>query len=117
MGVFDGGISSGVPLLQGHAEEDVGLSINTPADAECIDHGTAVAGAVLHGALNGSRASDRLPPPPVYVVSIRALPTSDPLDVDLYESIDVIEKAVPARKDIKVFNVSFGPRGPIKDVR
>ena len=25
------------------------------------------------------------------------------------------EKAVPARNDIKVFNISFGPRGPIAD--
>jgi hypothetical protein len=49
------------------------------------------------------------------VVSIRTLPTSDPKDVDLYEAIDVIERAVPARKDVKVFNVSFGPRGPIED--
>src|SRR5262249_19175005 len=49
------------------------------------------------------------------VVSFRALPTSNHADVDLYESIDVIERAVPARKDIKVFNVSFGPRGPILD--
>src|SRR5262249_26776980 len=36
-------------------------------------------------------------------------------DIDLYESIDVIEAAVPQRKDIKVFNISFGPKGPILD--
>ncbi len=115
VGVFDGGIDLSVPLLHGHAEEDASLAINTPAVAECTDHATAIAGAVLHGALNGTRPRDRLPPPPVYVVSIRVLPTSDPLDVDLYESIDVIEKAVPVRKDIKVFSISFGPRGPIQE--
>jgi hypothetical protein len=115
VGMFDGGIDANVPLLQGHAEEDTSLSIKTPTNTQCVDHGTAVAGAILHGALNGARASDRLPAPPVYVVSFRALPTSDPHDVDLYESIDVIEQAVPARKDIKIFNVSFGPLGPIED--
>tara|TARA_R110002049_G_scaffold309039_1_gene516101 strand:- start:229 stop:2550 length:2322 start_codon:yes stop_codon:yes gene_type:complete len=115
VGMFDGGIDPTVPLLLGHAEEDVELSIRTPADQDCIAHGTAVAGAILHGALNGTRKKDRLPTPPVYVVSFRSLPTSDPKDVDLYESIDVIERAVPERRDIKVFNISFGPIGPIDD--
>ena len=72
-------------------------------------------GATLHGALNGTGAKDRLAPPPVFVVNVRTFPTSNPLDVDLYECIDVVEKAVPARPDVKVWNLSFGPRGPITD--
>lgn len=115
VGMFDGGIDMSVPLLAGHAEQDAANSIKTPEDPDCVDHGTAVAGAILHGPLNGFKAKDRLPTPPVYVVSFRVLPTSDPADVDLFEAIDVIEQAVPARRDIKVFNVSFGPRGPIED--
>jgi len=115
VGMFDGGIDVTVPLLAGHAEQDDANSIKTVADDGCVSHGTAVAGAILHGPLNPFTAKDRLPTPPVYVVSFRVLPTSDPLDVDLYEAIDVIEQAVPARNDIKVFNVSFGPRGPIED--
>src|SRR5437870_10972742 len=70
---------------------------------------------MLYGPLNDRDAKTPLSAPAVSVVSIRALPTSNPADIDLYESIDVIEAAVPARKDIKVFNVSFGPRGPILD--
>jgi hypothetical protein len=115
IGMFDGGIDPTVPLLQGHVEEDLALAISTPPVATAVAHGTAVAGALLYGPLNGLKAADRLSAPPVYVVSIRALPTSDPHDVDLYEAIDVIERAVPARNDIKVFNLSFGPRGPIDD--
>jgi hypothetical protein len=115
IGMFDGGVDPTLALLRGHVEEDLGLAIKTAPHAGCVAHGTAVAGALLHGALNGHKATDRLPTPPVYVVSIRALPTSDPHDCDLYESIDVIEQAVPARKDIRVFNLSFGPRGPIED--
>ena len=115
VGVFDGGIDVNCPLLIGHAEEDVGLSIGTIADPNFIDHGTAVASAVLYGPLNPFSTGDVLPPPPVSVVSFRALPTSSPADVDLYESIDVIERAVPARQDIKVFNISFGPIGQIED--
>ena len=115
IGMFDGGIDPTVPLLKGHVEEDVALAIPTMPVARGVAHGTAVAGALLYGPLNGFKAADRVPTPPVFVVSIRALPTSDPKDVDLYEAIDVIERAVPARKDIKVFNLSFGPRGPIDD--
>ena len=113
--MFDGGIDPNHPLLRGYAEQDEGLSIKTPAAAEGIAHGTAVAGAMLYGPLNDHDAKTPLPALAVSVVSIRALPTSNPADIDLYESIDVIEAAVPARKDIKVFNVSFGPRGPILD--
>ncbi len=115
VGMFDGGIDPAHPLLTGHAEQDESLSIKTIASPEYIEHGTAVAGAILFGPLNSYKVGNPLPRPPVSVVSIRALPTTDPKDQDLYESIDIIETAVPSRKDIKVFNVSFGPRGPILD--
>lgn len=115
VGIFDGGVDLNHPALQGFVEQDESLSIRTPADSEFIAHGTAVAGAVLYGPLNPFRSADTLPTPEVSVVSFRALPTSNRLDEDLYESIDVIEAAVPARNDIKVYNLSFGPRGPIYD--
>lgn len=115
VGMFDGGVDVTVPHLNAHVEEDTALAIKTSPDAVGIAHGTAVAGALLYGELNGIAPGLRLPSPPVSVVSIRALPTSDPSDLDLYESIDVIEAAVPQRPDIKTFNVSFGPRGPFVD--
>lgn len=120
VGMFDGGIDAAVPLLLGHVEQDDANSIKTPEDPECVAHGTAVAGAILHGPLNPFNAKDRLPAPPVYVVSFRVFPTTgdhenDPGGADLFECIDIIEQAVPARNDIKVFNISFGPRGPIED--
>lgn len=120
VGMFDGGIDPRVPLLSGHAEQDEANSIKTPEDADCVAHGTAVAGAILHGPLNPFKAKDRLPAPPVYLVSVRVFPTlgdheGDPGGADLFECIDIIEQTVPARSDIKVFNISFGPRGPIED--
>jgi hypothetical protein len=115
VGMFDGGVDTSLDLLRGQVEEDTSLGISTTPTADSLAHGAAVAGALLYGPLNGIDASSRLPAPPVYVVSIRALPTSDPHDWDMYESIDVVERTVPARKDIKVFNLSFGPREPILD--
>lgn len=117
VGMFDGGINPLHPHLIGHVEEDTNLSIKTPADPRGVAHGTAVAGVLLHGPLNQFEAGDVLPQPKVSVVSIRTLPTSNRSDIDLYESIDVIEKTVPARPDIKCYNISFGPRGPILDDR
>jgi hypothetical protein len=113
VGMFDGGVDLSVPHLKGHVEEDAALSITTSTTADGIAHGTAVAGALLYGELNPFPTDARLPAPLISVVSFRALPPSRPHDLDLYESIDVIEQAVPARKDIKVFNISFGPKGPI----
>jgi hypothetical protein len=115
VGLFDGGIDPNHALLKGHAEQDEGLSIGFPSTPIGVAHGIAVAGALLYGPLNDYDASKPLPAPPISVVSIRVLPTSDPSDIDLYESIDVIEAAVPVRKDIKTYNLSFGPRGPILD--
>jgi hypothetical protein len=115
VGMFDGGVDPKHALLRGHCEQDESLSIKAPAGADYVAHGTAVAGVLLHGPLNGKDSKAALPAPPVFVVSIRALPTSDPKDIDLYEAIDVIEAAVPARPDVKAFNVSFGPRGGMLD--
>lgn len=115
VGIFDGGIDTTHPHLKHHAEQDEQLSIDTPPNAHCIAHGTAVAGAVLYGPLNDRTSKESLPTPHVSVVSVRTLPTSSTSDPDLYECIDVIEEAVPVRNDVKFWNISFGPRGPITD--
>ena len=115
VGVFDGGVDVSHPYLVGHVEQDEALSVKNTADPDCVAHGTAVVGAILYGALNDHDSSKPLPPPPVSVVSVRVFPSTDPADPDLYEAIDLIESAVPARPDVKFWNVSFGPRGPIWD--
>ncbi len=90
-------------------------SVSTPELKELVEHGTAVAGVLLYGKLNDYTVKDSLPVPTVTVESFRALPPSDPTDYDLYESIDLVEQVVPARPEIKVYNISFGPVGPILD--
>ncbi|MAS95008.1 MAG: hypothetical protein CMO55_17570 [Verrucomicrobiales bacterium] len=115
VGLFDGGVDTTNPLLAGHVDHDEAMSIAASEDPEGVAHGTAVAGLLLHGALNSRDKTVPLDPPKVSVASFRVLPTSDPGDVDLYEAIDVIENVVPSRSDIRVYNVSLGPRGPIFD--
>lgn len=117
IGVFDGGVDVTVPAISPFVTEDAANSIQTtPLDA-LIEHGTAVAGALLYGSLEKHANNRPLPTPAVSVVSFRVLPTSDPDDEDLYEVIDVIEQVVPARPDIRTFNLSLGPEGPILEDR
>ncbi|MED0672121.1 S8 family peptidase [Aneurinibacillus aneurinilyticus] len=113
VGMFDGGVTKGNPLLEGFV--NVRDPITTSEHSDDLEHGVAVAGSILYGNLQGYSSGSTLPLPPVTVESYRVLPLSDPKDYDLYEVIDIIEEVVPKRNDIKVFNLSLGPYGPIED--
>lgn len=113
VGVFDGGCNADVPLLKGRV--DAHDCVASSAEQAGIDHGSGVCGAVLHGELSDKKVSDILPEPEVHVESFRVLPTSSPADFDLYESIDAIEFVVEQNPNIKLYNLSFGPKGPILD--
>lgn len=117
VGVFDGGVDSMIPLLKGYVQ-NYNLT-NIPPQPMLISHGTAVCGAVLYGALNYKKPNDELLQPLVSVESFRVLPqqmTGNRLhDLELYSVIDEIEDIVTKRTDIKLYNLSFGPRGPIID--
>lgn len=108
IGVFDGGVCLNNSLLKPFVNA---YDIATlPGEESGINHGTAVCGAVLYGELNSYTANDSLPSPKVTVESFRVLP-----EVNLYKIIDNIVNVVNSREDIKVYNISFGPRGPIWD--
>lgn len=113
VGMFDGGIDSENIFLQDYVTER--NPIETEPNSDGLQHGTAVAGAMLYGNLNIYDQNGSLPIPPVTVESYRVLPISDQNDIDLYEVIDVVEDVVPSRPDIKVYNLSVGPYGPIED--
>ncbi|MER2030969.1 MAG: S8 family peptidase [Solibacillus sp.] len=113
VGVFDGGIDQNNPFLKKFSKEN--QSNKFPVASNGIQHGTAVAGVALYGDLNQYTNNTQLEDPVVFVESFRVLPLSDPKDFDLYEAIDYIEKTVPIRHDINVYNLSFGPVGPIVD--
>ena len=115
VGLFDGGVDVSIPHLKDYVIEDNDLSVKTKPNIEALAHGTAVAGILLYGAMNKYQSTDSLPVPNFKVRSIRVFPTSDRTDVDLYEAIDIIEKTVKKYPEIKHYNLSFGPRGPIED--
>lgn len=113
VGVFDGGIDESNPYLKNFSKEN--QSNIFPAAVNGIQHGTAVAGVVLYGDLNQYSDNAQLEDPVIFVESFRVLPLNNPRDLDLYEAIDYIESIVPNRHDIDVYNLSFGPVGPIVD--
>jgi hypothetical protein len=110
IGMFDGGVDPTHPVLNGYVQNyDL---VSTQPDADWLDHGTAVAGVLTFGALD--LGTDPLIPRAV-VRSFRVFPQEDPKDVDLYDTIDLIEDNIPKHNDIQVWNTSFGPDGPIVD--
>lgn len=113
VGVFDGGITSNHPILSRYVVEH--NLTNMEKKNEYIEHGNAVVGAALFGDLK-KITTETLPVPTVKVESFRVLPLEDDEDYfDLYEVIDNIERVALDRPDIKVFNLSLGPVGPIED--
>ncbi|GHU73001.1 hypothetical protein FACS189450_11900 [Spirochaetia bacterium] len=113
VGVFDGGVDSSIPLLNGYVNPYDCVPTNDIPEYKA--HGTGVCGTILHGELSGKTKNDVLPIPSLSVNSYRVLPLQDATDIDLYEAIDVIENTVKTNRDIKLFNISFGPSGPILD--
>lgn len=118
VGVFDGGVQSGTKLLDPYVD-NYDMVKAEPTEAS-LDHGANVCGAVLYGmGLVGQMETDIVDNPVVSVESFRVFPaakTDNPeADYQMYTTIDIIEKVVTERPDIKVYNLSFGPRGAIID--
>lgn len=112
VGVIDGGIHINNSLVSNYTTQT--FEIGNPASNYFKDHGTAVSGLVLYGDLNKLPDNSVLPSPTIGVESIRVFPTATE-DIDLYDSIDIIENSIPQQDDITVYNLSIGPSGMILD--
>jgi hypothetical protein len=108
IGVFDGGANEENPYLRPYLK-NYDLS-SLPSKTESLQHGNAVCGGVLYGEINSYKSDDELKEPKCLVESFRVLP-----EQDMYKIIDNIETVVNNRDDIDIYNISFGPRGPILD--
>ncbi len=113
--MFDGGVDADAPLLRGFVDEHH-ISM-VPLHPECLAHGSAVAGAILHGPLNPFSSRAVLPVPALSIHSLRVFPISDPADMDLREIVGQMERIIPQLVDagIRIVNLSFGPPGAITD--
>lgn len=112
VGVLDGGADMVNPYIKNYTDSEFCVLGTTRADY--VKHGTQVTGAVLFGALNNYVVGAPMPEPKISVKHFGVLSNSS-VDPDLYDAIDAIEEIVPRHKNIKVYNLSFGPEGPILD--
>ncbi len=118
IGVFDGGIKPGTCLLDPYVTNyDM---VDDVAMEYAQDHASGVCGAILYGtSLRGKTDTDKVENPVVSVESFRVFPakkTGDAeSDLQMYTTIDIIEKVVSERSDIKLYNLSLGPKGAIID--
>lgn len=118
VGVIDGGIDENHPYFKHVTTNEDHTSASN--DSRCNQHGTWVTGMLLYGNLNQYGLSDTLPEPNFFVKSFRVLPQgnsghSESEKDELYDIIDEIEKIVPDNPEIRVYNLSLGPSGPIYD--
>ncbi|UUV18027.1 S8 family peptidase [Fusobacteria bacterium ZRK30] len=111
VGVFDGGVKEDNPLFKGLVKNYD--CVSTIEDSGSLEHGTGVCGAILYGNLDTTNKNIIDVSPKIGVESFRVFPPLDINDNDLYEVVDTIEETVENRKDIKVYNLSLGPCGPI----
>lgn len=108
--VFDGGVRD--PDRLGLFPIPVIDLTSEPIEADDVDHGTGVTGAVLYGML---RSGDQATQPPLPVESFRVMPPPyDPGDLDGYWILDQI-KDVLAQGRHKLVNLSLGPTLAVED--
>lgn len=108
--VFDGGVRD--PDQLGLFPIPVIDLTSEPIEADDVDHGTGVTGAVLYGLLcSGDQATQ----PPLPVESFRVMPPPyDPGDLDGYWILDQI-KDILAQGRHKLVNLSLGPTLAVED--
>lgn len=117
VGIFDGGVKKGTDLLDPFVTNyDM---VNENPTERGLDHGAGVCGAALYGNLSGKMEYDVVDNPVISIESFRVFPTKKTGniedDMQMYTTIDIIEKVVKERKDIRLYGLSFGPKGAIID--
>ncbi|KDE96776.1 S8 family peptidase (plasmid) [Mycolicibacterium crocinum] len=108
--VFDGGVRD--PDQLGLFPIPVIDLTPEPIEADDVDHGTGVTGAVLYGLL---RSGDQAAQPPLPVESFRVMPPPyDPGDLDGYWILDQIKDILTEGRH-KLVNLSLGPTLAVED--
>lgn len=118
VGVIDGGINPNHPYFKGVTSNEDHTTAGISDRLQI--HGTWVTGMLLYGNLDQYGPDDHLPEPDFFVKSFRVLPQgvsgySAAERNELYDVIDEIEKIIPSNPDVRVWNLSLGPKGPIYD--
>lgn len=109
VGIIDGGVK--IKEAAFYTVEQL-YEVNTLPSRQFIEHGTSVASVVLYGDLNSSA---RNVSPDFRIVSVRALPSKEDMEFNLVNLEEIIEEVIPKYPNVKIWNLSIGPKGPIQD--
>jgi hypothetical protein len=107
--IFDAGIDDDGDYFAGSAQQ-VHLTNENP-EYGCVEHGSAVTGAVLYGEV---QPGERLSKPPVRSTHYRCIPGPVEDGTELYWLLDQIQKTV-TEKDAMIVNLSLGPEVSVDD--
>ncbi|MDO8182861.1 S8 family peptidase [Lactiplantibacillus plantarum] len=119
IGQIDGGFrQDGNPFLTGL--KTIG-EVQSPATEYFREHGTAVGSILMYGNLDHVLPGQPLPAMSK-VKMIRVLPTgvieqgnNFVEDFDMVTATKLIKEIIPQNRDVKVWNISVGPFGPVLD--
>lgn len=107
--IFDAGVDANGDFFAGSVSQ-IDLTDKPPFPG-CIEHGSAVTGAILYGNVE---AGSRLQSPQVRATHYRCIPGQDTDGVELYWLLDQVQKQV-ADSDAMIVNLSLGPEVPVDD--
>lgn len=110
IGMIDGGVSKSNDFF---ATVEQFHEASEPANGEFMEHGSSVASVILYGDL--SENIDEILKPSFRIQSIRALPSASDIEFNLLTLDQMIAEIIPKYKNIKVWNLSIGPVGPVQD--
>ncbi|MGM0282920.1 MULTISPECIES: S8 family peptidase [unclassified Enterococcus] len=110
IGLIDGGVAKNTEFFStvNQLHES-----SAPSSQKYIEHGTSVASVLLYGDLEESGNLELSPA--FRIQSIRALPSDLDVEFNLITVDKLIKEVVPRYPNIKVWNLSIGPQGPILD--
>lgn len=109
VGLIEGGVAT--DLKEFENVEEIYQVKELPSN-QLVNHGSSIASILLYGELD--KNNNNLTPQ-FNVISIRGLPSTKDDTFNLIDLENIIEKAVPNYPQVKVWNISIGPVGPITE--
>ncbi|KXF71373.1 S8 family peptidase [Enterococcus faecalis] len=110
IGMIDGGVAKEQSFFAtvNHIHES-----EAPSSEKYIEHGTSVASVLLYRDLEEEGTQELKPD--FRLQSIRALPSELDIEFNLVTLDKLIKEIVPLYSNIKIWNLSIGPQGPVLD--
>lgn len=114
VGMIDGGVATDLKPFE--TVEQI-YEVDGRPNNFYVDHGSSVASLLLYGDFSKelNDGEETVLRPSCNVISIRGLPSDKDIEFNLINLENVIKEAVPKYPQVKIWNLSIGPNGPISE--